>query len=196
MRWNRPFGALIAGTMALTAAGCGGVLPRSFESTESPWKTFDAAKAAFDQIEPGRSTMADLKDLGFDPETAPNARTLSYLEVQTRFMPTPAITFTDLDPDVRRCLNGYNACQGIQVEPAEVSHKRVGNAFLDIFDFRRETLETGWSFSSLILLRDGVVLYKTWNGSANIRTTERKENPLGPLQDLGGFAADRTQKAL
>ena len=192
--WHDSVRSTALGAIGLALAGCAGVLPRGYETTASAWDTFEAAKAAFDQIEPGRSTLAELGDLGYDPDTAPNTKTLSYLELLQRFLPTQAIGLGDLDPDVRRCLEAHNGCQGIEVQPKSIQRQRVGNAFLDIFNFRRETVEKGWSFSALILLRDDLVLYKTWNGSANIATTERKDNPLGPLQDLGGFAADRTLK--
>ena len=181
----------LSGALTLAITGCSGVLPRSSESTETPWASFEAAKHAYDKVQPGQTSTEDLRDLGFDPEHGQNVRVLSYLELQQRFMPTPSISRSDLDPQVRACLDLHSACSGIEVKPQAIERRRVGNAVLDVFDFQRETVETGWTFTALVLLQDGVAVYKTWSGSANIRSTEKRTNPLGPLQDLGGFAADR-----
>lgn len=176
-------------------AGCRGVLPRTTEVTQTQWETFAAAKDSFDRLDPGRTREAELDDLGFDPQDGQNVRVLSYLELQQRFMPTPSVTRADLDPQVRACLDAHAACSGLEVKPQSIERRRVGNALLDIFNFQRETVETGWTFSGLVLLQGGVVVYKTWSGAPNISSREKRTNPLGPPQDLGGFAADRATNA-
>lgn len=185
--------------LAAAAAGlaaCSGVLPKSSETTLTGWNSFDDAKAAFDHISPNETDLIALRGLGFAPEVAENVRILSYLDLQTRFMPNQSIGWADLDPNVRVCLQSHAKCIGLQVKPQQVRRDRVGNAVLDIFNFRREIVETGWQFDALILLKDDMVLYKTWGGQPKIHEHERKDNPLGPLQDLGGFAGDRVQEVL
>ena len=171
------------------------MLPSTAEVTQTQWESFAAAKESFDRLQAGRTTEAELGKLGFDPQEGQNVRVLSYLELQQRFMPTPSVTRSDLDPQVRACLDAHAACSGLEVKPESVDRRRVGNVLLDIFNFQRETVETGWNFSGLVLLQDGIVVYKTWSGAPNISSREKRTNPLGPLQDLGGFAADRATNA-
>ncbi len=181
---------------AVTLSGCAGVLPRSMETTQSPWDSFTTAKDAFDKIAAGSTTLEGLRKLGFDPDTGTNVRVLSYLDLQQRFMPTQSVTRADLDPSVRACIEQHDACSGLEVKPQVTERRRVGNAFLDVFEFQRETVTTGWSFYALVLLQDDTVVYKTWSGAPNIQSRQKETNPLGPLQDLGGFAADRAQGAV
>jgi hypothetical protein len=190
------FHVFLVAAAAAGLAACSGMLPRSSETTLTAWNSFDDAKAAFDRIAPNQTDLAALRALGFAPEVAENVRILSYLDLQTRFMPNQSIGWSDLDANVRACLQSHTQCIGLQVQPQQVRRDRVGNAMLDIFNFRREIVETGWQFEALILLKDDMVLYKTWGGQPKIHQHERKDNPLGPLQDLGGFAGDRVQEAL
>lgn len=177
--------------LAAGLIGCRSVLPRTSEVTQTQWDSFASAKDSFDKVQPGVTTASDLAALGFDPELGQNVRVLSYLELQQRFMPTPSVTRVDLDPQVRACLDVHAACRGLEVKPQSIERRRVGNVLLDVFDFERKTVETGWTFSALVMLQDGLVVYKTWSGAPNISSREKRTNPLGPLQDLGGFAADR-----
>ncbi len=185
---------LMGAAVALTA--CSNLLPRSRETSQSQWGSFAEAKDAYDRITPTQATLADLRELGFDPERTANVRILSYLDVQQRFLANPSMRIDDLDPNVRACLAAFSACQGLDVQPKAIDRERVGNVALDIFDFRRETVETGWSFAALILLKDSVVVYKTWGGSPNIHNYESQTKPLGPLQDMGEFAGQRARDAL
>lgn len=188
----RIIAALLLG-LGLTA--CASVLPRQVKTTQSPWSSFDAAKDAYDRVQPGVTDLAGLRKLGFDPESGINVRVLSYLDLQQRFMPTPSVTRADLDRSVRSCLDSHDSCSGIEIKPQSIQRQRIGNVVLDVFDFQRETLETGWVFIALVLIQDNKVVYKTWSGSPNLRSIEKETNPLGPLQDLGGFAGDRAQAA-
>ena len=120
---------------------------------------------------------------------------LSHLDLQQKFMPTPSVTRADLESSVRACLDSHDSCSGIEIKPQSIQRQRIGNVVLDVFDFQRETLETGWVFVALVLIQDNKVVYKTWSGSPNLRSVEKETNPLGPLQELGGFAGDRAQAA-
>ena len=42
--------------------------------------------------------------------------------------------------------------------------QRIGNVVLDVLGFQRETQTDGWRFNGLILLKDGVVVYKLTGG--------------------------------
>lgn len=170
---------------AVLLLGCSFLLPETRDTTESPWDSFDKAKAAYDQIVPHKSTVSDLKGIGYDPYTTSNVKILSYLGLIARFMPNDSVKMKDLDEAVRHCVAVRDACSGYEVNPGMSRSERVGDAFTDVFNFKRETTTTGWSFSALIVLNGDLVVYKIWRGTPIIKRYGRKINPLGPLQDVG-----------
>ena len=170
---------------------CNSLLPTSRETVESPWESFDEAKAAYDSIVPMETTTEDLKSIGYDPDRTENVRVLSYLDVVNRFLPQGSMTREDLDPGLRDCLAARDACWAVEVEPNVIDKRREGYLLLDIFGFRRETITTGWRFSAVVVLKQDTVRYKIWDGSPSIEEKEVNKKPLGPLQDLDEIIAPR-----
>lgn len=168
----------------LLLGGCASLLPSIEQTTESPWNNYEAARQAFDQIQPGSTRTEELKTMGFDPFRYPNIKLLNYLEVMRYFLPNESVRLTDLPPDVQDCLQVKTKCHGYEVSSGNVYRERQGNAFLDVFNFRRKTKTSGWQFQGLIILNDGQVAYKLESGRPNIREFEDKKNPLGPIQDI------------
>ena len=74
------------------------------------------------------------------------------------------------------------------MQPQIISNKRYGNFFLDVLNFRRKSRESGWRFRALFIVVEDIVVYKLWGGSPVIDELSETKNPLGPLQDLGGYA--------
>lgn len=170
---------------SLMNCGCSGLLLPSIETTtKSPWQNFEEAKTAFDKIIPNQTTREGLKKLGFDPFETPNVSLITYLELTQKFMPNQSIRFDDLDPKVQACLKAKESCQGYEVSPKVLHSKRYGNVALDLFNFRRKKLTTGWHFAALIVLKNDLVVYKLWGGEPKISEYEDKRNPLGPFQDI------------
>ncbi len=168
----------------LSLAACSNLLPRSDTSNQSPWQNFEAAKVDYDKIVPNQTTKADLKKLGFDPFVTPNITLLNYLDLTTRFIPNSSITLNDLPPMVQKCLQMKDHCQGYAANPQHMHSQRFGNVALDLLNFRRETRTSGWRFETLLVLLDDTVVYKLWGGDPNILKYEKKNNPLGPLQEV------------
>jgi len=102
-----------------------------------------------------------------------------------RFLPNASIRMEDLDGGVRECLAAKTLCQGYSVAQKSVVKTREGNFFADVFGFHRETHTTGWSFNGLILMKEGVVIYKLTGGQPKIVEHENVKNPLGPVMGLG-----------
>lgn len=172
------------GLVALFLHGCGGLLPRSDQSVNVTWSSFDEAKTAFDRIEPGVTTVSELGALGFDPYTSPNTTILTYLDLIKYFMPNPSMRLDDLDPAVRDCISARDACRGFRVSAGEKHSKRHGNVVLDLFNFRRRAAQTGWQFTALLLAHDDRITYKLWGGQPKLDGHTDRRNPLGPLQSL------------
>ena len=165
-------------------AGCSSMLPTGEEHKKSPWKSFDEATAAFDQIIPDETSVEELQKLGFDPHKTPNIRILSYLDILRLFEYEPRYA-AHYPAGVQACMRANEACYGYDVDISDVHKKRVGSFWLDLLLFKREEHKTGWSFRGLILIIDGHVVYKLAGGSPNLDETSKKKNPLGPVQEIG-----------
>jgi hypothetical protein len=172
---------IIAGLMI---SGCSAMLPSSREVSISPWRNYSAVKVAYDHVIPHKTTIQQLNDNGFNFFSTPNVRILNYLDIAAA---TQSIKWDYLDIDLQRCLEAKIKCQGYEFEPRDIRYKNYGNAFLDIFNFRRKIKQSGWSFKALFLVMDDTVIYKLWSGVPNIEINKDFKNPLGPLQDPGGL---------
>lgn len=183
VKWNI---ALAVFSISLFISACSGSLPKSEDKTKSPWRTFDEAYTAYEKIIINESTTEDLRKLGFDPYITANVRILSYLDVLVKFMPTNSVQMDQLPISVQKCLAKQKACKAYEAHPGTIKRKRVGNAFLDLLSFKRQTIETGWRFNALIVLDDDVAIYKVWSGIPMVDSERFRRNPLGPLQGSAG----------
>lgn len=152
---------------------------------QSPWATYRDAQLTFDKIIPGQTTNLELRDLQLDPDANPNIAILNYADVLQRFVPHASISMNDLDAGVRECISAKTVCKGYAIAQKSVNKNREGNFFADILGFERETHTTGWSFNALILMKDGLVIYKLTGGQPQIIEREHVKNPLGPVMGLG-----------
>jgi hypothetical protein len=170
---------------ALLLAGCGSsLLPAQTDHVNGKFKTFDDVKAAYSRVQPGRTRVSELSDIGFDL-TEPNVEQLSYLGVMERFMPRANMTQDEVAPEVRGCLRARDHCVGYVFRPSLVHSERTGDTMLDVFGFDRTTVNHGWSAEVTLLVQDDHVAYKVISSKPNIQETHEKVQPLGPLQDLG-----------
>lgn len=165
--------------LLLLQVGCAGLLPRTRSVAESPWIQYSQAKEAFDAIVVGKSTMEDLKGLGFDIDSSPNIKVLNYLDIASTVV---AIPQQELDPGLRSCLKARSDCRAYVFEPGRTYSKRMGNFWLDILNFRRKTHETGWRFKALIVFVNHHVEYKLSSGEPKLDQMQDQVNPLGPFQ--------------
>lgn len=171
--------------LALLAFACTSLLPRGTSVTASPWAEYADARAAFDKIEPMKTTTEELKVLGFDAMSGVNVTLLNYTDVITRFIPSPVIAREDLEDGILQCIEAKQACQVTQYDLKKMDRQRYGNFFLDFFNFSRKQESRGWSLSVLILLLDNRVIYKLWSGQPSILEYSHDRYPLGPFQNVG-----------
>jgi hypothetical protein len=168
--------------LVLTLNGCT-VLPSSGTTTPSPWASYADAKAAFDRIDTN-TTKEALVILGFDPATLSNTRNLNYVDVVNLF--GSSFRAEDLPKGVKECVAARDSCQGYVIRSQNIKNQRDGNIATDLFGFKKHTTTTGWDFNATLVLVNGKVAYKLWNGTPTINTTSRESNPLGPMQSLSG----------
>jgi hypothetical protein len=180
------YARILVGLLTLAVlSGCSALLPKSKEVTASPWQTYQAAQETFDKIVPGETTIADLRQMSLDPTSNPNIAILNYADVMRKFMLNQSFSINDLDNGVRECVLAKIGCRGFEINQSLVNKQRMGNLVLDVLGFQRETQTDGWRFNGLILLKDGVVVYKLTGGQPVIQQKEENQNPLGPVQAIG-----------
>jgi hypothetical protein len=178
--------SLVMIVLLLMVAGCAALLPHSTITAQSPWENFDGAKLTYDKIISGTTTVADLKKFGFDPFLMPNIKILNMTEVEGIFLPNPSIKKDDLDIGIQKCIDSKDRCTAYQILPSILYVKRVGNFWLDLFTFKRHTVNTGWEFKGLIIIVDNVVTYRDPPGGRPLINTEQVDvKPLGPIQEIG-----------
>lgn len=172
----------------LALGGCTALLPRGSSDTPARFEDFQQAKEAAERIVGRRTTVEELKALGFDPVTRPNVTLIPYPEIVAKLAPYPGVPVEQLDPGIQQCIRDRSACRGYQFHFERQDRKRLGNFFLDFLNIKRETYVTGWWFDALIVVSDGVVLFRNYGGQAVTDRVERQTNPLGPLQPSGESA--------
>jgi len=181
--------ARAAGIVAImsTLVGCGGLslLPRENDIENTNFKSYQEVEAAFSSITPGATAASQLRDMGFDAAQSPNVEILSYLGVMERFMPRDSVKFDDLAMPVQSCIQARDRCTAYVFHPKRLHQERTGNILLDLFGFRRTTVNYGWSAEVVLLVQDGRVAYKVMSGKPHILDYHNKIQPLGPFQDFG-----------
>ena len=164
--------------------GCASLLPSSKATINSPWEDFNGAKVGYEKIIPGKTTVEQLNNMGFNPYAVPNIRILNATDTINIFMQNPSMRMENLDPGVQNCAAARDRCTSYRIEPSILDSKRVGNVLLDLLTCKRHTISTGWEFRGLIILVDNVVVYRVpAGGRPSINIEEVQNKPLGPLQD-------------
>jgi hypothetical protein len=169
---------------ALMLAGCASLLPSVKQEAAYQWQDFTDAKASYDEIVPFITDFETARKLGFDPYQMPNVKILNHAQVVEAVLPSPIQGNGGVPLGLQACIRAQEGCRGYQMEPARINRDRVGNFWLDLLNFKRETVTAGWRFSALIVIIDNKVVYKQWSGSPNIMEDELSINPLGPLQSV------------
>ena len=170
--------------LVLAMVGCAELLPRSRGETVSRWESFEAARAGIEAIVPYRTTKADLAAQGLDARD-PSVTLLSHVDIAVRFPIGGVLKAEEVDPGIRDCMKRGKLCDGYLINVRHIHRDRVGNYWADVFNFKRETRISGWSFTALVLFVDDLAVYAVYGGQPNILEAEVSRNPLGPLQGWG-----------
>lgn len=194
--WNcvSRFKSSVVFALGVCLTGCAALLPAATTDTRSPFDSFEAAEGAFSQITPYQTTVAQMQALGFDFNASPNVTLITYPDVITRLAPNAGVPMEALDVGIRDCILAQTQCQAYEFRITRQKRKRVGSFWPDFLNFRRTVAVSGWRFEALIVVRDGVVLFRRYGGEPQISQTEQLVNPLGPLQGAGEAAAGRLIK--
>lgn len=175
----------IAGIALIFVAGCSSLLPTAKQETQTPWRSYADAQAAFDKVIAGKTTVAELKAMSIDPDVTPNVAYLSHTDLLRRLFPIFSYDINLLDPGLKACVSSRETCYAYEVDQLTLDRKRYGNFWLDFFNFRRQIDISGWRFNAVFVIKDDTVVYKLWNGKPNVHQREEERSPLGPFQGFG-----------
>lgn len=191
---KKPLVLLFAPLLLLVCVGCTKLLPSSKITLVSPWNDYQSANREYMKIIPEKTTLAELKELGFDPGMVPNIRIMSATEVVGVFVPNSSIEINSLAPGIQKCIRSKDRCTAYKIEPSFKQTKRTGNFFMDMFTFKRVTTTDGWEFLGLIAIVDDIVTYRDpAGGRPLIKSEEVVNKPLGPIQEIGGVLENSAQ---
>jgi len=179
-------------TVALACAvlaGCASLLPHGRAVDVSPFASYEAAHAAFVQVQPYRTTVDELKALGFDAAASPNVEQVPYPQ-WIGLLVHPNVPLERTDGGIRDCVDAAEACRAYLFRFGRLERERAGHFVADFFNFRRIVRTQGWRFEGVVLMRDGLVLFRSHGGQPKLETVDDRSNPLGPLQGLGESPPD------
>lgn len=167
------------------------LLPSSVTYTESKYVSFDKIENDINKIEIGKTTNEDLLNMGIDLENMANVKRLTYLDIMSKFKLDSPSRYTlfnniDLPQGVITSLAAREKLKAYEVNLERIVKQREGSYLLDALNFRKNTHITGWKFSCLIMIVDGIVEYVLYSGEKNIDKLEKQKNPLGPFQGFNG----------
>ncbi len=182
--WGKRAGLLSTAAVAVTTAGCAALLPATDTEVIGPWGSFADAQKLFQNIQPYKTTRADLRAMGLDLDKHPNITVLNYADVIRRFVPPVTVPGYTVDKGVADCIASNHHCKAYEIDHKSLKRDRYGNFWADFFNFRRLTKTTGWTFNAVLLLKDDVVIYTLTGGQPLVQENESKKNPLGPLQGV------------
>ena len=176
---------LVIAFAGLASVGCSTLLPTAKHEVVSDWSSYDSAATSLRRMEAHASTRGDVHHAGLDPASNPAVTMLHFGDVLQRFAPAALIEPADVERGIRDCLRAGKRCSGYSIAVKKTDRQRVGNFWLDSFNFKRETVTTGWSFEALLVFVDDLLVYQLIGGQPRIRIYELQISPLGPLQSVG-----------
>lgn len=189
----------------LSSSGCAALLPREHEQINNlPFASIQDAAKAYDAVNPGYTTLPQLKKLGFNPAW-PGTKIIDYIATRDMYVgPNPSITIQKLPLGVQECINTKGTCE-TSISPYDVKNSKAeGNFLLNKFGVRETTHITGseglfiFSYAPCKDVPDvaackvdpaaTVVLYKRLTDySPNIDKTQKKVDPFGIVSNIGGI---------
>jgi hypothetical protein len=168
--------------------GCSHLLPHGSQTVQAPFADFAAAQRSVEQIVPFKTTVGELQSFGLDLR-GPNVTLIPYPGLVDRLAPNPSVPLAELDPGIRECILSRLSCEAFEFRLGQEARQRTGGFWADFLNFERTTQVSGWSFQALIVVKDGVVVFRNHGGEPHIARSEHQSNPLGPLQPAGEAAA-------
>jgi hypothetical protein len=166
--------------LGLGSTGCSNLLGEE-RAVASRFSSFESARDAFVQIEPGRTTAAQVRALRFDPADR-GTEILPYPDVARFFFPHRGKKTEMLPDGIRTCLEAGSRCKAWLVSQGRRKNDRIAGFWADFLGFHRLRRITGWEFRGAVWLVDDQVVYALWGGDPRKDELRESRKPLGPIQ--------------
>jgi hypothetical protein len=177
--------------MALAACSNTSLLPRESKTSSASFQTYEQVQSAYDEVKIGITRTPDLAPLGFDVATGANAETLTHIGLGDRFLVTADGPASHVPPAVQACLKTQTRCAAQVFHLQRLKSNHTGNVLMDATGFERNVVDTGWTAEVMLVLQDGVVVYKIMSGRPHIEVDHDVIQPLGILQNMGKPKTDK-----
>ena len=76
--------------LALSLGACQSLLPKSKQTSDLPWASYQIGQQEFSAIIPGKTTLSDLHSRGINPADTPNIAVLNHADINRRLHPEAA----------------------------------------------------------------------------------------------------------
>lgn len=178
MSLTRQLSYSVALAVWVSLQGCASLLPTS-TTHAAQFKTFDEARMTIDSLVPYESDLSTLAPLGIDPLQQPNTLILTHSDIAKRVINGNLQSRDDLDKGIQHCLRAGDACRGWEINASRIARVRTGSFFMDFVNFKRTTETRGWHFKATILMVNGLVVHRTWEGPTCDPGSGGSEEPAG-----------------
>jgi hypothetical protein len=166
--------------LGLGSTGCSNLLGEE-RAVASRFSSFESARDAFVQIEPGRTTADEVRALRFDPADR-GAEIMPHTQVMSFFFPHRGKTVEMLPEGMRTCFEAGARCKAWLVSQGRRKNDRIAGFWADFLGFHRLRHITGWEFRGAIMFVDDRVVYALWGGDPRKDQLHETRKPLGPIQ--------------
>lgn len=195
--------------LSFVVVGCAStsVLPGSQKTSSLPWPEFKEMNAAYEMIEPGKTTRLQSNAIGFKPERFSGVQRLDYFQTRKLIQGDNSQNFKleDLPSGLQECYKLADRCRAAIYKADPKKSQEVGNVIANKTDLKVTTVTTGWMLTATIFMKlekadiesdDDVVLYKSKSDTPVIDETEVKKDPMGPFKTIGSMAIGAARKVL
>lgn len=178
------FLAVISFSLAIFLSGCATMMPRSRDIAVGNWKSYAQILNAHENIKPYKTTLEELKILGFNP-AGPNVKHLNAEIIRSMFLHNASIKIEDLPLGMQDCLKDPDNCYGYIFIYKDIFQKGKGNLLLRILKFVKKDAITGENVNFGVFLKGSLVVYRPKpEGNPNISEVKIHVAPLGPLTEI------------
>ena len=188
--------AILVTAWGLALVGCSSskLLPHSSNNSSASFQTYEQVGAAYASVNPGVTRTPDLAGLGFDTATGANAESLTYIGIGNRFLLQTDQPTSHIPAQVEACIKAQERCSGFVFHLQRLESRHIGNVLGDAFGFKKIVVDSGWTAEVMLVLQDGVVIYKIMSGRPRLEQTHDIVQPLGVLQDIGNTTEEPQSK--
>lgn len=184
--------------------GCAALMPSGSQQsyiTAPRWNSYDQFAESSAKIILGQTTLAQMKESGFDPKVLPNTEVIK--DVRLTLLPRKSDSVELLPKEAQACYRNFMKCVGFAFIVERVDTRGEGSVALRVVNIKKKDIMTGWQakFDVYVLARkyiedgfidgtlngeDQIVVFMLLGGKPNIQQVNFKNTPLGPLDTVIG----------